>query len=95
MRNAWLVMTKKTDDWNEVTDSLSSFTEKDSALRYLGSLTLSDDIEMERLYEVDLIKGEISEMELVLNNGKLDMVYVNKANGPSAPAPLLPEGIFR
>ncbi|AXY38664.1 MULTISPECIES: hypothetical protein [Bacillus amyloliquefaciens group] len=89
MKTAWLVLTTKSDDWEDI-DSLSSFSEKDSVLRYLGGLTLSDDTEMKRLYEIDLIKGEISEMELILNKGKLDIDYVKKVNGPVPPA-----GIFR
>ncbi|KYC71814.1 hypothetical protein [Bacillus licheniformis] len=40
-------------------------------LEYLGDIVASKTRFLEKIFELDLLKGELSEMDLKLSNGKL------------------------
>ncbi|EME75373.1 hypothetical protein OZL92_22600 [Bacillus sonorensis] len=74
MKKVWLVVTQYRDvDEYEDKEILATFTEKEdrAMLEYLGDIVTSKTRFLEKIFELDLLKGELSEMDLKLSNGKL------------------------
>ncbi|MEK3814223.1 hypothetical protein [Bacillus sp. FSL K6-1284] len=79
MRKVWLVETRCNDDFEEK-EVLATFTEEEEGglLHYLSGLLIDNDRFLKKLFEIDMLKGELFEMEPKISNGKLKIEYVDQ-----------------
>ncbi|MBZ5212944.1 hypothetical protein HU186_01065 [Bacillus paralicheniformis] len=61
-------------------EALATFTEKEEKglLNYVGDLVTSDERSLKQIFEVDVQKRVLFEMEPKLSNGKLKIEYVDQ-----------------
>ncbi|MCY8180866.1 MULTISPECIES: hypothetical protein [Bacillus] len=80
MRKIIFVISEYKDLYDDEGEALATFTENEEKglLNYVGDLVTSDERSLKQIFEVDVQKSVLFEMEPKLSNGKLKIEYVDQ-----------------